>query len=207
MTWILVICMAALANVGFGIEFPGFLPDAQPGITLTLPDEDSDDNGGQQPHLKLRIDPQNTHDADTRNNTRNEARRHSKPKSNKHEKYEKQEKHGRRTGAYQSGPYEVTGVRIVDINSGKVMPIETVDLKPTFDRIAAGIKHSHRNDGTVFRNLSHRLPRKARNYYREYVVPTKGIRGPGPQRLVLGEEGEAYYTYDHYDSFIKLERE
>lgn len=111
------------------------------------------------------------------------------------------------SGPYQSGPYEISGVTVVDIHTGRVMPIHSVDLKPTIDRIAAGIKNQHQNDGSVFRNLSHKLPRKSRNYYREYVVPTKGIHGPGPQRLIIGERGEMYYTSDHYETFVTVEKD
>lgn len=110
-------------------------------------------------------------------------------------------------GPYQSGPYEISGVKIIDIHTGKVMPVYSVNLKPTIERIEAGIKNPHPNDGSIFRNLSHKLPKKSRNYYREYVVPTKGIRGPGPQRLIIGERGEMYYTSDHYESFVNVERE
>lgn len=39
-------------------------------------------------------------------------------------------------------------------------------------------------------------------YYTEYVHPTPGILGPGPQRIVVGQGGEMYYTADHYKTFI-----
>ena len=41
-------------------------------------------------------------------------------------------------------------------------------------------------------------------YYREYVVPTPGINGAGPQRIVVGRFGEWYYTPDHYKTFINF---
>ena len=37
-----------------------------------------------------------------------------------------------------------------------------------------------------------------------YVVPSYGIRGPGPQRIVVGADGSWYYTPDHYDTFIRF---
>ena len=40
--------------------------------------------------------------------------------------------------------------------------------------------------------------------YKEYVVPNYGIRGPGPQRIVVGADGSWYYTPDHYDTFIRF---
>ena len=97
---------------------------------------------------------------------------------------------------------QVPNVRIV--SSGNVIFRGTMDLGPAFDRIARGERYPHRNDGTVFANREGRLPRKPREWYREYVVPTPGVRGPGPQRIILGREGEAFYTPDHYGTFIPL---
>ena len=79
-----------------------------------------------------------------------------------------------------------------------------IDLQPTLDRIANGERNEHRNDGTVFQNREGQLPRKPSGYYHEYVVPTPRERGPGPQRLVLGQGGEVYYTSDHYRTFRKI---
>ena len=42
------------------------------------------------------------------------------------------------------------------------------------------------------------------SYYHEYVVRTPGLSAVGPQRLILGRDGEAYYTPDHYDTFIRV---
>lgn len=181
-----------------------------PHITLTLPEtednrethraaeprphnEYSGNNGGRQTRQQER------HSTNDNRETR-QKRQHNRRQDNRRNNHERQ-------GPHQSGPYEISGVSIVDINTGRTLPIHTVDLKPTLDRIRAGIKNAHRNDGTVFRNSSRNLPGKPRGYYREYVVPTPGVRGPGPQRLVVGRNGEIYYTHDHYDTFIKVERE
>jgi filamentous hemagglutinin len=48
------------------------------------------------------------------------------------------------------------------------------------------------------------LPAKPAGFYKEYVVPTPGVKGPGPQRIVAGSDGKMYYTPDHYDSFIPI---
>lgn len=48
------------------------------------------------------------------------------------------------------------------------------------------------------------LPSRPAGYYREYVVPTPGVAGPGAQRLVIGRAGEVYYTPNHYQSFVQL---
>ena len=41
----------------------------------------------------------------------------------------------------------------------------------------------------------------------EPVDPTDRIDGPGPQRLVVGRDGDWWYTPDHYASFIELGKE
>jgi ribonuclease T1 len=91
--------------------------------------------------------------------------------------------------------------------SGRTIYRGDVDLAPTLARIERGERHPHRNDGSVFRNLEQRLPRQPSGYYREYVVPVPDpdYRGPGPQRLVMGRGGEIYFTYDHYQSFRRIQ--
>jgi ribonuclease T1 len=76
-----------------------------------------------------------------------------------------------------------------------------IDLQPTLERIAANRKLRFAHDGADFENRERRLPRQPSGYYREWVVPTPGERGPGPQRLVIGEAGEVWYTADHYRTF------
>lgn len=79
-----------------------------------------------------------------------------------------------------------------------------VDLQPVLDRIEAGERDRHPNDGSVFANREGRLPRKPRGYYTEWVIRTPGLREVGPQRLITGQQGEVYYTPDHYDSFVRV---
>jgi RHS repeat-associated protein len=78
------------------------------------------------------------------------------------------------------------------------------EVRNTLDRIRAGEGYPHRNDGTVFQNREGLLPPKADGYYREWVHPTPGVQGPGLQRVVTGQGGEAYYTPDHYRTFIPV---
>jgi len=80
-----------------------------------------------------------------------------------------------------------------------------VDVSATLARIKAGKLLEHRNDGSTFGNRERRLPQKPAGYYKEYVHPTPGLDGPGPQRIVVGEQGETYYTPDHYESFRRLD--
>lgn len=106
------------------------------------------------------------------------------------------------TSLFSEPERQVPNVRVV--SSGRAVFSGRVDLGPTLDRIARGEKYPHRNDGSVFGNREGRLPKKPRDWYREYVVPTPGEKGPGPQRIILGRDGEAFYTPDHYRTFITL---
>ncbi len=88
---------------------------------------------------------------------------------------------------------------------GKILGHGTIDLQPTIDRINAGQGFPHKNDGTVFENVRNPLPAQPLGYYLEFVVPTPGVTGPGPQRLVIGRNGEIFYTPDHYLTFIEIQ--
>ena len=78
------------------------------------------------------------------------------------------------------------------------------DLKPTLDRIASGGKFPHRNDGSIFKNMEGLLPKQNAGYYREFVHPTPGAKGPGAMRVVTGQGGEMWFTPDHYKTFIPI---
>jgi ribonuclease T1 len=79
-----------------------------------------------------------------------------------------------------------------------------IDLQPTLARITDDRKLRFSHDGTVFENRERRLPRQASGYYHEWVVPTPGERGPGPQRLIVGDDGDIWYTSDHYRTFRRI---
>jgi guanyl-specific ribonuclease Sa len=87
---------------------------------------------------------------------------------------------------------------------GEVVFRGTIDVQPTLDRIAAGRRLDYRNDGSTFQNRERRLPAKPGGYYKEFVHPTPSLSGPGPQRIVVGAKGEAYYTPDHYRTFHRI---
>jgi len=69
-----------------------------------------------------------------------------------------------------------------------------------------------RKDGSTFGNFEKRLPIQPRGYYREYTVPTPGVKHRGARRIVAGQgscgnvrcSGEYYYTADHYKTFRKI---
>jgi guanyl-specific ribonuclease Sa len=115
-----------------------------------------------------------------------------------------------RRGAELPRRRTVENVRL-ESERGSVLYVGEVDLAPTLERIARGERNPHRNDGSVFQNrplpgkATPELPRKPPGYYQEYVHPTPGLSGPGPQRIVVGRGGEWYYTPDHYQSFVLLE--
>jgi len=97
----------------------------------------------------------------------------------------------------------VENVKIYDLD-GRLAFQGNVDLSPELARILAGERDPHDNDGSIFRNREGLLPQKERGYYREYVVRTPTISHAGPQRLVIGQGDELYYTPDHYSSFVRL---
>lgn len=100
-------------------------------------------------------------------------------------------------------PLVVENVRAYDMD-GRLAFQGRMDLEPELARIERGESDPHRNDGSIFQNRERRLPIQERGYYREYVVRTPGIRHAGPQRLVIGQAGEVYYTADHYESFLRI---
>jgi ribonuclease T1 len=72
--------------------------------------------------------------------------------------------------------------------------------------IDAGGPFPYRQDGTVFANQEGHLPARPTGYYREYTVATPGSPDRGARRLVVGTDGDVYYTDDHYDSFRQVAR-
>jgi len=78
------------------------------------------------------------------------------------------------------------------------------EARTTLRLIERGGPFPYRKDGTVFGNRERLLPPNPRGYYREYTVPTPGSRDRGARRIVAGEQGERYYTADHYRSFKRI---
>ncbi|MBK7231472.1 MAG: ribonuclease [Saprospiraceae bacterium] len=64
--------------------------------------------------------------------------------------------------------------------------------------------------GRKFQNREKKLPNLNNSgdsiHYREWDVhPYKKGKSRGPERLITGSDGSAYYTDDHYLSFVKIE--
>lgn len=76
--------------------------------------------------------------------------------------------------------------------------------RDTLVTIKQGGPFPYKQDGTVFGNFERRLPEKSRGYYREYTVPKPGSRDRGARRIIVGREGEYYYTDDHYQTFQRI---
>ncbi len=92
----------------------------------------------------------------------------------------------------------IDGVSVV--SRGKVIGRGTVDVRATVE----GIQSGRLSPKDIFRNDQGLLPKQGPRYYQEFVHPTPGVSGAGPQRIIRGQGGELYYTPDHYGSFIPL---
>ena len=96
-------------------------------------------------------------------------------------------------------PRFIVGVKLYD-HKGIFIQEGTVDIGATLQRIDHGIKNPHYNDGAIHRNNEGFLPDRPVGYYREFVVETPGYNKVGPQRIVVGQNGEVYYFSDHFIS-------
>lgn len=83
---------------------------------------------------------------------------------------------------------------------GEVVYRGPVDLRETLN----GIENGSVERRDTFENREGLLPDRPGGYYAEWVHPTAGIGGAGPQRIVTGARGEIYYTPDHYSSFVEI---
>lgn len=87
---------------------------------------------------------------------------------------------------------------------GNIDPSIRRKVDKTIDRISRKEMDNHENDGAIFQNRENLLPEREKGYYREYVYRQDGATSPGSERIVVGREGEIYYTPDHYRSFQKV---
>jgi len=106
-----------------------------------------------------------------------------------------------------SAPPATPGRLGLDLDSG--LPLEALsDLPPeateTMGLIRVGGPFPYRQDGAVFENREGILPDAGIGYYHEYTVVTPGSADRGARRIVVGSQGEAYWTDDHYASFSRI---
>ncbi|MEO7152172.1 MAG: ribonuclease domain-containing protein [Burkholderiaceae bacterium] len=83
------------------------------------------------------------------------------------------------------------------------------EARSTQDAIRAGGPFRSAKDGVVFGNRERLLATHPRGYYREYTVPTPGLRHRGARRIVCGgarptAPDACFYSDDHYASFRRI---
>lgn len=71
--------------------------------------------------------------------------------------------------------------------------------------INSGAPSPYSEDGGTFENREGHLPSQPLGYYREYTVETPGSPDRGARRLVIGQQGDTWYTSDHYSSFERID--
>jgi ribonuclease T1 len=86
------------------------------------------------------------------------------------------------------------------------IPVATLprEARETLQAIKRGGPFAFERDGVVFGNYERRLPQRNRGYYREYTVPTPGVKSRGARRIVSGAGAEYYYSDDHYRTFKRI---
>ena len=93
----------------------------------------------------------------------------------------------------------------VAIDGSIITPAELPsEARTTLQLIKQNGPFPYPRDGLVFKNFEQRLPQQARGYYREYTVPTPGLRHRGARRIVCGILPECYYSSDHYRTFKRI---
>jgi ribonuclease T1 len=78
------------------------------------------------------------------------------------------------------------------------------EAQRTLELIKKGGPFPYARDGITFGNRENMLPRQRRGYYHEYTVPTPNATNRGKRRIIVGMQGEYYYTDDHYRSFSQI---
>jgi ribonuclease T1 len=85
------------------------------------------------------------------------------------------------------------------------LPVQGVKV---YVQIYQGGPFETEKDGVVFGNRERLLPASKRGFYREYTVPTPGLKHRGAKRIVCGGQPKTpdicYYSADHYASFRKI---
>ena len=82
------------------------------------------------------------------------------------------------------------------------LPPEALD---TIEIINKGGSFPYTRDGIEFINREGLLPQKPPGYYREFTVKTPGASNRALRRIIIGENGEMYYTNDHYQKFFQIQ--
>jgi ribonuclease T1 len=104
-------------------------------------------------------------------------------------------------GVGQSGSSSDDDAPTVSHGATSGLPAEASE---TLALVDAGGPFPYARDGAVFMNRERLLPQQPRGFWREYTVPTPGESDRGARRLVVGRDGSAYYSGDHYASFRRV---
>ena len=99
-----------------------------------------------------------------------------------------------------SGPRAPPGMATITTDELPPEALETMAL------IETDGPFPYSKDGSTFQNREGLLPSQPQGYYSEYTVDTPGSSDRGARRIIGGEEGELYYTDDHYSSFSWIEQ-
>lgn len=82
------------------------------------------------------------------------------------------------------------------------VPDKVIDVIDEIEKNNGEPPQGHKG-GRIFKNHDSKLPKGT--IYREYDVnPMKGGLTRDKERVVIGEDGSAYYTWDHYNNFIRI---
>jgi ribonuclease T1 len=103
-------------------------------------------------------------------------------------------------GARATGPTPISGLPTV---AASALPSQAQSVLILIDK---GGPYPYKQDDTVFSNIEKLLPSRPSGYYHEYTVATPGSPDRGERRLVVGRDGDVYYTNDHYESFRQVIR-
>ena len=109
----------------------------------------------------------------------------------------------RSTVELDAGAITLRGDTISDLPTIRLaeLPPEAID---TLELIETDGPYPFDRDGLTFQNREGLLPDRDRGHYEEFTVITPGLDHRGARRIVAGDDGERYYTDDHYDSFSEV---
>lgn len=84
-------------------------------------------------------------------------------------------------------------------------PVEVREIALTIADIEDGTPDRFRADREIYENHGSRLPDHPRGFWRAFTVITPSERDRGPRRLVVGRDGQVWFTRDHYKTFVRLQ--
>ncbi|MGE0880262.1 MAG: ribonuclease domain-containing protein [Acidimicrobiia bacterium] len=101
----------------------------------------------------------------------------------------------------------LAGASSTQLEAPEGVPQKALDVLVVIDR--TGAAPAGYVGGSTFQNREKRLPQKTADgkaiRYREWDVNVKRKNvDRGPQRLVTGDDRSAYYTGDHYATFVRI---